>query len=200
MSSRKKKEYTPEEKAEIVKRLKEGRQRARELREAKKRGETLTPEKIEKVKLPDPPLDVKVPDLTVESKTEKAKPKRTPKTAKLPTEEEQKVEIINQPPPSPPPPPPPPPIPEVNTDDEDEGEYEPLSLPDPPPPPPVLKRELEGRVIKQPSVEEMEPQFRPPPPRRRPQLPPEVLQAKQRQIQIQERKNTSLDIAYSSLF
>ena len=78
MSSRKKKDYTPEEKAEIVKRLKEGKQRAKELRESKKRDETLPPEKIEKVKLPEPPLNVKVPDLTIESKTGKAKPKRTP--------------------------------------------------------------------------------------------------------------------------
>jgi len=190
MPPRKKKEYTPEEKAEIVKRLREGKEKARLAREAKKNDEN---KKVEKVKLPEPPLDVKVPDLKQEAKEEIAKPKRAPKTAKIPKEEEQKIEIVNTPPP--PPPPPPPPIPEES--DEEDGEYVPLDLPEPPPEPPKLKRN--ERMIKQPSAEELEPQFRPAP-RRRPQLPPEVLQAKQRQAQIQQRKLTTLDIAYSSLF
>lgn len=197
-----KKEYTPEEKAEIVRRLREGKERARLAREKKNQTNNETknepknePKKIEKVKLPDPPLDVKIPDLKEEAKQEIAKPKRAPKTAKFPKEEEQKIEVVNTPLPTPPPPP----LPEEDSDEE-EGEYVPLNLPnskeEPPPSPPKLQRNQ--KVITQPSAEQAEPQFRPP--RRRPQLPPELLKAKQQQAQIQQRKLTTLDIAYSSLF
>ena len=207
MTSRKKKIYTDEEKQAIVDRLRAGKEKARIARDALKTPETLEQEQIKRLerlnktprKKVEPPLKVDIPQINKEP-----------------------------PPPLPPPPPPPPEIPqqpqpivkieetpppkvEYESTDEEDGDYIPLGQslpsaqlrpkplpqvkPQPPPQPP------KNRVIIQPDYPS-EPTFQQPrlPGRRRPQLPPSILEARKQAQLKQQKQQTQLDLVYSSLF
>ena len=193
MPARKKKVYTDDEKAAIVDRLRAGKERARIARDALKTPETLEAEQVKRAerlnkaprKKVEPPPKVEIPQINKEA------------------------------PPLPPPPPPPevqqqpqpiikveatpPPKVEVEYEstDEEDGDYIPLPqakpLPPPKPPPPPNK----NRVLIQPDYPS-EPTFQQP--RRRPQLPPSILEARKQAQLKQLKQQTQLDLVYSSLF
>ena len=195
MPARKKKVYTTEEKQEIVDRLRAGKERARIARDALKTPEALEAEQVKRLerlnkvtrKKVEPPPKVDIPQINKEAPPPPPPPPPPPEVQQQP---QQSIKVEETPPPK---------I-EVeyeSTDDEEDGDYIPLPsakpLPPPKPPPPPNK----NRVLIQPDYPS-EPTFQQP--RRRPQLPPNILEARKQAQLKQQNKQTQLDLVYSSLF
>ena len=194
MPARKKKVYTDEEKQAIVDRLRAGKEKARIARDALKTPETLEAEQVKRLeklnkaprKKVEPPPKVEIPQINKEP------PPPLPPPPPPPEVQQQPQPIIKVEPP------PPPKVEYEESTDEEDGDYIPLPsakpLPPPPQPPP---QPTKNRVLIQPDYPS-EPTFQQP--RRRPQLPPSILEARKQAQLKQQKQQTQLDLVYSSLF
>ena len=193
---RKKKVYTTEEKQEIVDRLRAGKEKAKIARDALKTPEALEAEQVKRAerlnkvtrKKVEPPPKVEIPQINKE-----APPLPPPPPPPPPEVQQQPQPIIKVEEP-----PPPKVEVEYESTDEEDGDYIPLPqakpLPPPPKPPPPPNK---NRVLIQPDYPS-EPTFQTP--RRRPQLPPSILEARKQAQLKQLKQQTQLDLVYSSLF
>ena len=194
MPARKKKVYTDDEKAAIVDRLRAGKERARIARDALKTPEALEQEQVKRLeklnkaprKKVEPPPKVDIPQINKEAPP---LPPPPPPPPEIPQQPQQSIKVESTPPPKV--------AVEYESTDEEDGDYIPLPqakpLPPPKPPPPPNK----NRVLIQPDYPS-EPTFQQP--RRRPQLPPNILEARKQAQLKQQNKQTQLDLVYSSLF
>jgi hypothetical protein len=194
MPTRKKKVYTTEEKQEIVDRLRAGKERARIARDALKTPEALEAEQVKRLeklnktprKKVEPPPKVDIPQINKEAPP---LPPPPPPPPEIPQQPQQSIKIEE---------PPPPKIEYEDSTDEEDGDYIPLPSAKPlPPPPQPPKPPTKNRVVIQPDYPS-EPTFQQP--RRRPQLPPNILEARKQAQLKQQNKQTQLDLVYSSLF
>ena len=197
MTSRKKKIYTDEEKQAIVDRLRAGKEKARIARDALKTPETLEQEQVKRLerlnktprKKVEPPLKVEIPQINKEAPP---LPPPPPPPPEIPQQPQPIVKIEE---------PPPPKLEYEESTDEEDGDYIPLPPAKPLPPPPQPPPPTKNRVVIQPDYPS-EPTFQQPrlPGRRRPQLPPSILEARKQAQLKQQKQQTQLDLVYSSLF
>ena len=191
MPARKKKVYTDDEKAAIVDRLRAGKEKARIARDALKTPEKLEQEQVKRLerlnkvtrKKVEPPPKVEIPQINKEAPP---LPPPPPPPPEIPQQPQQSIKIEE----------PPPQKIEYESTDEEDGDYIPLpqAKPLPPPPPPPQPK---NRVVIQPDYPS-EPTFQQP--RRRPQLPPSILEARKQAQLKQLKQQTQLDLVYLSLF
>jgi len=190
MPARKKKVYTDEEKAAIVDRLRAGKEKAKIARDALKTPETLEAEQVKRLeklnktprKKVEPPPKVEIPQINKEPSPPLPPPPPPPEIPQQP----QPIVKIEEPPP--------PKLEYEESTDEEDGDYIPLPSAKPLPPPP---QPTKNRVVIQPDYPS-EPTFQQP--RRRPQLPPSILEARKQAQLKQQKQQTQLDLVYSSLF